>query len=400
MPASYDFIIIGAGIVGLTVARELLSRYPRASIAVLDKEQKPGIHASGRNSGILHSGIYYAKDTLKAKVCSRGANLLYEFSREHGIDCNKNGKVILATSEDQLPTMDTLVRNAKTNNIKADKIDNKHLLEIEPFARPALSAIYCPDTAAIDSQAVMDTLYRLLMKDGVKFIFSCKLLALTSTDEISTSSGVFSYGYLFNCAGAYADKIAHMDSTALEYALVPFKGTYWKLAEHARHKVRGNIYPAPDINMPFLGVHLSRTISNEVYAGPTAIPALGRENYGVLSDLKFNEAFPIVGKLCKMYIKNKNNFRAFSHTEISKYFKSRFIKELKTLVTRIESDDLVPTSKTGIRPQLINSKTGELEMDYIIKRTINKLHVLNAISPAFTSSFAFAEIIVNKSETI
>jgi len=394
--SKYDFIVVGAGIVGLTVATEINKRHPAARIAVLEKEERAGMHASGRNSGVMHCGIYYGSDTLKAKVCSLGAARVIAFAKAENIAVNQCGKVIVATSDEQLPTVEKLLKNAADNNIEARRIDNKELHEIEPYALDAVAAIYCPTTAVIDSKEVLKRLQEKLEAKGVFFYFNCKFLAKIGASEIKTTASNFSYGFLYNCAGAYADTVAKSFGLADEYALVPFKGIYWKLSTVANPKVRANIYPVPDISLPFLGVHLTRVISGDVYIGPTAIPALGRENYGKLEGIKLGEASEILLKLAEMYIRNENNFRKLAHLEMAKYSKENFLVAAQKLMPSLKITDMIPTNKAGIRPQLINTKTRKLEMDYIFERDSNSLHVLNAISPAFTSSFAFAELIVDK----
>lgn len=394
--ATYDFIVVGAGIVGLTVAGELKKRYPDCKIAILEKEERAGMHASGRNSGVMHCGIYYGSGTLKAKVCSQGAKQMVAYAREEGIACNQGGKVIIATSQEQLPMVEKLLKNASDNNIEARKIDNKELHEIEPYAAEAVAAIYCPTTAVIDGVAVLKRLQEQLEAGGVVFHFNCQVTGREEANAIVTTSGNFAYGFLYNCAGAYADRIARMFALAGEYTFVPFKGIYWKLSEQANPKVRSNIYPVPDISLPFLGVHLTRVISGDVYIGPTAIPAFGRENYGKLEGIKLGEGSEILLKLAEMYLRNENNFRRMVHMEMAKYSKENFLAVARKLMPSLKSSDMVPTSKAGIRPQLVNTKTRKLEMDYIFERTENSLHVLNAISPAFTSSFAFAELIVDQ----
>lgn len=397
MPSKcYDFLIVGGGIVGLTVANELLKRYPLSKICVLEKEPSLGMHASGRNSGVMHCGIYYGNDTLKAKLCAEGARRMIEFAISEKIAVNKCGKVILATSQDQLPTVTKLMENASDNQIHAELIDQDRLHELEPFAAQGVAAIHCPDTAVIDSRAVLSRIKEMLIAKGVVFEFGAEFVGQNGRGTITTKNGRYSYGKLFNCAGAYADKVARAFGVAEEFALVPFKGIYWKLSENAKHKVRANIYPVPDVSMPFLGVHLTRTISNDVYVGPTAIPAFGRENYGILSGANIGEAMEIGAELAGMYLHNENNFRKLAHVEMGKYIKSNFLAAAQKLMPSLTADDMVPTTKAGIRPQLINKKTRKLEMDYILETTEDSIHVLNAISPAFTCSFAFSEMIVSK----
>ena len=394
---SYDYLIIGAGVVGLTVAFELKERFPSVRIGILDKEVNAGLHASGRNSGVLHSGIYYGSNTLKAKVCSAGATRMMDFAKEYSIPYSRSGKVIVAVSEKELPTMERLLRNATENGVRAWHIDEKELHEIEPHAVQGPAAIYSPDTAVIDSLAVINRLVILLERRGVKFLWGHAFRKTGGLGEIATDHGKLSYGYLFNCAGAYADVVARNFGLANDYSLVPFKGIYWKLRPEAEHLVRANIYPVPDIDLPFLGVHLTRTIKGDVYVGPTAIPALGRENYGLIEGIQPLEAAGVGYRLTRMYLSNRYNFRHMAHLELSKYLKHNFLAAAQRLLPSITAADMVPTSKSGIRPQLVNLREGKLEMDYIFQHTDRSTHVLNAISPAFTSSFAFAEMIVNNS---
>lgn len=393
---NYDHVIVGSGIVGMSVALELKKRFPSANIAILDKEKTLGVHASGRNSGVLHSGIYYPKESLKAAVCKQGAARLIDFAKEHHIAYSQQGKVIVASDQSQLETMERLLENAKINGIRAYRLNGQELLELEPAANPDFGAIYCPDTAVIDAPAVLKELYKILKEQGVTFYFECEVIGVPSKQQLKTTKGIFSFGTAFNCAGAHADTIAQYFDLPTNYTLIPFKGIYWKLSAKSNPLVRSNIYPFPDISMPFLGVHLTRGISGEVYVGPTAIPVLGRENYSKLQDIHFKELATIGYELVSLYFKNHNHFRKLAKAELSKYNKRVFFASAKKLVPQLKIEDLEPSTKAGIRPQLINKKTKKLEMDYIIERGEHSIHVLNAISPAFTSSFAFAEMIVEK----
>ena len=400
MDKECDYLIVGAGIVGLTIAWELKKRYPFSIVTIIEKEQAVGLHASGRNSGVLHSGIYYGSDTLKAKVCSSGAIMMQEFADEFNIVCNRSGKIIIATSWSDLPTIDQLLKNAQENGIKAERIDEQEIKNIEPHASPYQTGIYSPDTAVIDSKAVVKKLYSLLKEQGVKFELSSPLLEQNEQEQtVTTANGKISYSYLYNCAGANADRVARLFGKGLDYTMIPFKGIYYKLKAESNHLVNSSIYPVPDINLPFLGVHLTRVINGDVYVGPTAIPAFGRENYGILQGMELKEGVKISSELISMYLKNKSNFRLLVHTEIRKYLKPWFLQSAQKLVAELKSEDLIPSDKVGIRPQLVNTKTKKIEMDYIIEKTENSMHILNSISPAFTSSFAFAEWIVDQSQS-
>lgn len=399
MAQTCDFLIVGAGIVGLTVARELKQRHPQCSIVILEKEPDIGKHASGRNSGVMHSGVYYGNTTLKAKVCTTGARRMREFAAEHGIACDKSGKVIIATSERDLPTVERLLKNAKDNGVRAEKLDEQGVREIEPHASPYQVGIFSPDTAVIDSKAVIYKLRDLLEKANVRFVYDAPVKEVdTQSRKVSTPQGEFSYGFVYNCAGASADLVAKKFGFAQDYTLVPFKGIYYKIRPERDYLVKSNIYPVPDIDLPFLGVHLTRVITGDVYVGPTAIPAFGRENYGIIQGMELGESLKIGSELIGMYLENKQNFRLLVHTEVKKYLKPWFVASAQKLMKELKPEDLVPCDKVGIRPQLINVKTRTLEMDYILEQDEGSMHVLNSISPAFTSSLAFAEWIVDQVE--
>lgn len=392
----YDFLIVGAGIMGLSVAKELKERFPSAKIAIIEKEMNIGMHASGRNSGVLHSGVYYPKDTLKAKVCADGARKMIAFAKEHNIPCETLGKIIIATSEDELPIIDSLFDNASTNGIKAIRVDEHEIKEIEPYSNPFEYGLYVPETANINSQEVLKKLQQILTSKDIKLHMGCKVLSVQPKYcTVVTSAGKFHYSYLFNCAGAGSAKIAKMFGLSENYSLLPFKGIYYKLSAEKRMQIRGNIYPVPNLRIPFLGVHFTRTIAGEVYVGPTAIPALGPENYSLMKGVNI-ETFCIMKDIACMYIANQQHFRHIMHSEMKKYMKRHFIASVRKLVPTINANDLLASGKVGIRAQLINTKKRKIEMDYIVEQDNNSMHVLNAISPAFTSAFCFAELLINR----
>ena len=396
---THDFVIAGAGIVGLCAAFEIKGRYPRARILILEKEPAPGLHASGRNSGVLHSGIYYTTDTLKARICSAGAKRMREFAAEYGIACEPRGKVILATCEEDLPAVERLMKNARENQLRAEILSEDGIRNIEPHARPYKTGVYTPDTAVIDSGGVVRKLFEILSGQGVEFCFNREIGAIDPVQkEVSAAGDVFKFGYFINCAGAHADKLAACFGLGKKYALLPFKGLYFKLRAERQFLVKSNIYPVPDLAMPFLGIHLTRVISGEVYLGPTAIPALGRENYGLFEGINLQESFGILGRLLQMYWSDAHSFRNLVHREVLHYLKPYFVAAARRLVPELRAEDLVPSGKVGIRPQLIRLADKKLEMDFVIEQTPDSLHVLNAISPAFTSAFAFAALLADRIE--
>jgi L-2-hydroxyglutarate oxidase LhgO len=395
---SYDFIVIGAGIVGLSVARSLVMKDPSAKILVVEKEKKLGSHASGRNSGVLHSGVYYPKDTLKAKVCSSGAKLMAEYCSQNELPIKKIGKVIVPVRENDDATLKQLIENAKNAKLSYELIDRKQLNDIEPCAKSATdSALYLPEVAIVDSKSVLKQILEDLRFSGVTIRFNEALIDVDIDQSVAvTSRGRIKYGFLINAAGQYADRIAQLFGVGKQYSILPFKGSYYKLRKEADTFSNGLIYPVPDLSRPFLGIHTVKGIDGSTYFGPTAVPVLGRENYYGFNGVKFSEATQIAYYLAKMYYKNNQSFRDYAHHESLNNIKSNFVKSAQKLVSGLKKQDLLVSKKYGIRPQLFDKVRNELVMDLKIEETENTLHILNAISPAFTASFSFAELIVNK----
>ena len=393
----HDFLIVGAGIVGLSIAREIKAREPGASVRILEKESRIGVHASGRNSGVLHTGIYYPPGTLKAKLCKAGADAMFSYAESNHIPVRRDGKVIVATSEENATGLDKLMTNAAANGIRAKRVNSDEIHQIEPHARSEFGGIYCQDTAVIDSLQVLETLRSQLAEQGVMIDTDQALTSIDDEQRLAfTQNRKYSYGQLINAAGAYADQVARLAGVGEQYQLVPFKGLYHKLTPEMSGLVRSSIYPVPDSAQPFLGIHFTRVINNDVYIGPTAIPALGRENYGVLGGASPVEALTIGWQLARLYTSNPQNFRNLVHREIAHYRKSSFFATASRLVDRLEPSWVKHSSKVGIRPQLVNIRELRLEMDFVIEQGRHSIHVLNAISPAFTSAFAFAEWIADR----
>ncbi|MFH1914955.1 MAG: L-2-hydroxyglutarate oxidase [Pseudomonadota bacterium] len=393
---SADAVICGAGIIGLTIARELVAAGFR-DIVVFDKEDRPGRHASGRNSGVLHAGIYYDPGTMKARMCLEGNRRMQAYCEERGLPLFKSGKVIVAREEGELDTLDELKRRAEANGATVEMLDEAGLAEIEPNARTVGRALYSPLTAVVDPGAILTALRQDLERSGrVRFFFDTRFLA-PRPGAVRTSQGDIGYGLFINAAGAYSDKVAHAFGVAKHYRLLPFKGIYRTLKKPAADTIRGSIYPVPNIKNPFLGVHFTRSAHGDVYVGPTAIPAFGRENYGVLRGID-REFAAILLRDLRMFLDN-DKFRAVALEEPRKYFFRHFYRDAARLVRHIAPNDFLSSPKVGIRPQLVDMETSQLVMDFMIERHGNTLHVLNAISPAFTSAMRFAELVVREHVT-
>jgi L-2-hydroxyglutarate oxidase LhgO len=386
-------VICGGGILGLSIARELLKRGAE-DILVLEKEKEIGLHASGRNSGVLHAGIYYTPDSLKAKLCLKGNLLMREYCKEKGIPVLETGKVIITKREEELETLKELYRRALKNGARVELVDEKGLKEIEPYARTVEKALYSPLTAVVDSKRILKSLEEELTSSGkVRIVKDAGVLDLKGSNEVVTKKGNFRFDLFINTAGAYADRIAHMFGVGLEYRILPFKGTYRKLKKEKSYLVRGNIYPVPDIRNPFLGIHFTKGYSGEVYIGPTAIPAFGRENYGILKGID-REAPEILLRDVVLFFRNPK-FRRVALTEPKKYIGRLFFEDVSSMVEGLRMEDVEPSDKVGIRPQLVDWNKKELVMDFLVIKDANSVHILNAISPAFTSAFAFAQFVAD-----
>ena len=386
-------LICGAGIVGLTLARELSERGIK-EITVIEKEDALGAHASGRMSGVLHSGVYYSPGSLRAECSAKGNRLMKEYCRRKGLPVLEAGKVIVARDEKETGTIQELFMRAAANGAAVEIIDESRLKRIEPFARTCRMALFCHDTAMIDPHAVLSTLLAELSSKGVMVLTRTRFLGLKSRGRAKTDRGDIGFEYFINAAGAYSDKVASAFGVARDLKLIPFKGIYRKLCKKKASLVRGNIYPVPDLRNPFLGVHFTRSASGEVYVGPTAMPALGRENYGIVSGIS-GEAVSILGREAVLFANNRP-FRTVAFSETFKYLPGFFYRDAKAIVKGLEPGDLEPCAKAGIRPQLVDWEKKELVMDFVIKKTDESMHILNAISPAFTCSMEFASLVADE----
>ncbi len=392
LPDRADVLVVGGGIIGLTLARELL-RAGRHAL-VLEKEPDLGRHASGRNSGVLHAGIYYAPDTLKARSCLAGNKLMKAYCRERGLPVVEAGKVIVARDASELPTLDELHRRATANGARVEFVDERQLADLEPMARTVEKALWSRDTAVVDPKLVLGALREDLEAAGVRVVTGCRVLRLAGPDLAETTAGRVRFERFVNAAGAHCDEVARAFGLAGHYRLIPFKGIYRKLRPGASFPVNGNIYPVPDIRNPFLGVHFTRSAHGDVYVGPTAIPALGPENYGLLAGAGAG-ALGVVAADATLFFRNPK-FRQVALTEPRKYLPAFFHRDAARLVRSYAPADFPAAPKVGIRPQLVDWRTKELVMDFLVEARDASVHVLNPISPAFTSSMDLARTVVRE----
>ncbi len=389
-----DFLIIGAGIIGIAIARAL-RKHHNASVLVIDKEHTQAKHASGRNSGVIHAGVYYGAGSLKASLCVEGNRLLRDFCHQKSIQINESGKVIVARDENDLSGMEELYKRSTTNGVNISWLNEQELLSIEPSAVTYNKALLVKDTAVVDPVEVTTAMYQEAKNEGVNFLFDCLWQGKQNIREALTSRGKISYGHMINCAGTYADKIAHQYDIGHEYHILPFRGNYYLLNPELCHDIRGNIYPVPDLTNPFLGVHFTKRPDGNVIVGPTALPLIGREQYTNFKTANTEDMLRM-GKFLMCLLKNnKDHFRSVAMTEMVKATKIGFFQEAKRLVKSLSISDLNKGSNPGIRAQLIDTDNMNLINDFLVLPGGNSTHVMNAVSPAFTCSLSFSEYVVS-----
>jgi len=389
-----DYLIIGAGIIGLAIARELRSRYPKASITIIDKEPDVAYHSSGRNSGVLHAGFYYSADSLKAKFTRDGNFAMKEFCRQKGLKLNECKKVVVAKDESELEPLYELDRRGKRNGVDVKIITEAEMKEIDPNAKTFKFALYSPSTATVDPTELNKAVRDELLDQGVKFMFGEGYKRKVDGNTIETSGGKrLSANKVINTAGLYADKIARDFGFSQHYTIIPFKGIYLKYTKKDK-PIKTNIYPVPNLKNPFLGVHYTITVDGTIKIGPTSIPAFWRENYKGMDNFKAGEMGNVLGWESRLFLSNAFGFRGLAFDEMKKYNKSYFVNLATSMVHQIDKSGFTEWSKPGIRAQLLNTKTLELVMDFVVEGDGTTIHVLNAVSPAFTCSFPFAKWVV------
>ena len=386
-----DFLIVGAGIIGLSIARELTRRYAGARIVILEKESEVAFHASGRNSGVLHAGFYYTADSLKARWTRTGNRLLTDYCLEHGLPINRCGKVVVAADDNEVEGVRELKRRGDRNGVELRLIDAGELAQIEPNARTVAVALFSPTTATVDPKGVCRHIASNF-PPNVEICFSRRFLG-RAPGSVLTDRGPIGYRYLFNAAGLYADRVAGHFGAGRRFTMIPFKGLYLRYRDDGL--LQRHLYPVPNLRNPFLGVHFTKTVDGRVKIGPTAIPAFWRENYDLAGRFDAGEFLAITAREAKLFVLNRFNFRRLAFEEMRKYRRRFFIAQAERLVRRLDPGRFGDYTRPGIRAQLLDTQTDELVMDFLIEHADDSTHILNAVSPAFTSAFSFAGHVVD-----
>lgn len=390
----FDYLVLGGGIVGLAIARELRNRFPAATIALLEKEEDVAFHGSGRNSGVLHAGFYYSADTLKARLCREGNRQMREYCYANSLKINECKKVVVAKDESELPALFELEKRGRANGVEVSILDEKELQEIDPNVKTIQHALYSPTTATVDPAEVTRRVRDELKTKDIVFYFGEGYQSRLEGNLVRTSRGNrISAGKVINAAGLYADKVAKDFGFSEKYTIIPFKGVYLKY-HGPEVPVRTNVYPVPNLKNPWLGVHFTVTVDGTVKIGPTATPAFWRENYLGFDRFDFREMAGILSWEAALFLSNSFGFRNIALEEIRKYNRSYFAGLASHLVKEIDSAGFTEWGRPGIRAQLLNRESRELIMDFVVEGDRDSIHVLNAVSPAFTCCFPFAEWVV------
>lgn len=390
----YDYLIIGAGIIGLNIAKNLKERFPNARILVMEKESEIAFHSSGRNSGVLHAGFYYSANSLKAKFTKEGNALMKEFVYERGLQINECKKVVVAQNEEEVKGLEELKRRGDANGVELHWLNESELEELYPNVKTFKKALLCPSTATVNPKEVTNEFATVIQEMGVELVLSCKYIK-SEGNTVTTNTGEYSAKKVINCAGLYADNIARDFGFSKNYVIIPFKGIYLKDKEN-KSNLKTNIYPVPNLENPFLGVHYTLTVDNESKIGPTAIPAFWRENYKGFDNFCLKEFVQILYYEAKLFITNAFGFRSLAFSEVKKYSLT-YLKGLAIKLTqKTDHAGFDSWSTPGIRAQLLDKKTLELVQDFVVESDEDSVHVLNAVSPAFTSSIPFSNWVVEE----
>ncbi len=390
MKKIYTHAVIGAGIVGLSVALKLQSS--GNNVLVLDKETSPGKHQSGRNSGVIHSGIYYKPNSFKSNLCIRGRELLLEFLEQESIPFRLEGKIVVDNDINKLSSMEERATQLNMENVKV--LEKSDILKLEPSCKFD-NALHVPQAGVVDYGVVTKKLASKFQSLGGTIEYFQKIKSIKTNNGLKileSNNSIFHSEFLINCAGLYSDNIAKLDNVEPELRIIPFRGEYFTIAEEKSHLVKNMIYPIPDPDLPFLGIHLTKTVDNKIEAGPNAVLAFAKEGYdwSKINILEFSKTifYPGMWKLGRRYFT----------TGISEMYRSLnkdvFLKEILKYIPDIIKQDLTPRI-AGVRAQAVG-KDGSLIDDFVFERKEQSLHVLNAPSPAATASLAIGEHIVRE----
>lgn len=391
-----DFLVVGGGVIGLSLAREIKKRFAGASVTLLEKENAVGLHASGRNSGVIHGGFYYSADTLKARLTRAGNVAMIAYCEAKGIPLNRCGKLVVAKDEAELAQLDELLRRGTANGVPLEHVTEEDARKLEPRAITYQRAIFSPTTASADPGLVIEALRQDAIREGVTICLGAPYLA-RKNGRIESRQESYAAGHVVNAAGLYADKVATDFGFSESYRILPFKGLYLH-SDESPGALRTHIYPVPDLRNPFLGVHFTIKADGHIKIGPTAIPAFWREQYRGFDNFRFGEFVEVLFREAGLMMSSNFDFRKLAVEEMQKYSRPHLVALASRLATGVRPGDYTRWGQPGIRAQLLNIKQRKLEMDFVIEGDEKSTHVLNAVSPGWTCSIPFASYVVDHIE--
>ena len=388
-------VIIGGGIVGITIAREAALKKIFSEIYIIEKEKTLGSHASSRNSGVIHAGFYYSPESFKAKFCVEGNKLMREYCLNKKINLKKCGKIVVTKNQLEEETLNKLYERGVKNGAELYLMDKCKINEYEPQARTFKNFLWSPKTWSTSPEKVFSSILKECIKLGIKIITDELIIDVNNSRLITLKGNSYSYDFVINSAGGYSLEVAKLFGLNTKYKILPFKGLYLKSKNKVENFLR-HIYPVPNIKQPFLGIHTTLTENNYLKLGPTAIPVFSPDNYKLFEGLSWNISRDIISLQFDLFINNKFGFRDLALKEIKYLIKKNIINEANNL-TKLNLHQInYEWYSPGIRPQLFNSKTNNLENDFVIENGEKSLHILNSISPAWTCALKTAKFVIKK----
>lgn len=398
-PSQYDYTVIGGGIIGLSTALQLTIAEPQAAVLVIEKEPHLASHQTGHNSGVIHAGVYYAPGSLKADFCTRGARAMMAFCRQHRIPFRQPGKLLVATSPLELQRLSALQQRCLDNGIDCEPVDAARLSKLEPHVN-GLAALLVADSGIVDYIAVAEAMAAGFRARGGTVLTNCRLRGVATVSgglALDCSRTTVHTAFAINCAGLAADRVCDLFGINRQFAIIPFRGEYYRLPSSRRDWVQRLIYPIPDPAMPFLGVHLTPTVDGEITIGPNAVLGWKREGYRRGINFSIGDTLEMV-RFAGFQPLLRRHFKSGCQELLNSWIKRRYLKQVQRYCPHIQLDDLVP-HPAGIRAQAVTTG-GELVQDFLFAESQRSLHVCNAPSPAATSSIPIGEHIAARAQRL
>ena len=395
---TYDLLVVGGGIVGLTIALRFLLKFPKTRVLIVEKEKNSISHGTGRNSGVVHSGIYYDKGSLRARLCVSGSKQIIDYAESKNLWIDRCGKLLIPTSEKSLNSMELLIKRGVVNGVEVKQVDGNEALDLEPRVNVQFdAALFVPITAVVNPKSIAQSLVEDVKGMGAIIRYDTQVVGIDSRRGcVRLKHEYLEAAVVINASGLHADQVAKKAGLDTRYRFQPFKGKYWRHKD-PQFRMHRLVYPIPDLNLPFLGIHTAHNQRGHVFFGPSSTPAIGRENYNGVDNLKLAESIFLGGSLLWKLMRNTNGLRALAIREAKLLGPNGVCQELSRLVRGVKAEQLEQSrQRVGIRSQIFDPASQHLVNDFVIVDQGRTIHILNAISPAFSASFAFADHILEQ----